>query len=231
MSLDLRGSIQDRRRSDKRWSGPCDCLGPAAGHCPAAAFQPQSGLNRRGMNDTAGSGEPRLSARPRRAQPRPTRPAAARSSCEPLQLLAALCRCATAAAPFAALAALVVAALATLAVPIAVRRMIDFGFSAEGVELIDSYFAVMIAVVAVLAVASALRYYLVTTLGERIVADLRERRVRPSHRAVAAPSSTRRRPARCSRGSPPTPRRSSPRSAPRCRSRCAISCCSSAPPP
>ena len=55
----------------------------------------------------------------------------------------------------AALIALIVAALATLAVPLAVRRMIDFGFSAEGVALIDSYFAVMIAVVAVLAVASA----------------------------------------------------------------------------
>ena len=73
----------------------------------------------------------------------------------------------------AALAALVVAALTTLVVPVAVRRMIDFGFSAEAAALIDSYFAVMIAVVAVLAVASAMRYYLVTTLGERIVADLR----------------------------------------------------------
>ena len=51
--------------------------------------------------------------------------------------------------------------------------MIDFGFSAKARALIDSYFAVMIAVVAVLAVSSALRYYLVTTLGERIVADLR----------------------------------------------------------
>ena len=73
----------------------------------------------------------------------------------------------------AALVALIVAALTTLVVPVAVRRMIDFGFSDEGLQLIDSYFAVMIAVVAVLAVASALRYYLVTTLGERIVADLR----------------------------------------------------------
>ncbi|MCF8476933.1 MAG: ATP-binding cassette domain-containing protein [Pseudolabrys sp.] len=73
----------------------------------------------------------------------------------------------------AALAALVVAALTTLVVPIAVRRMIDFGFSAKAAELIDSYFAVMIAVVTVLAIASAMRYYLVTTLGERIVADLR----------------------------------------------------------
>src|SRR5499426_2472560 len=55
----------------------------------------------------------------------------------------------------AALCALVVAALATLAVPIAVRRMIDFGFTHEGMNLIDSYFSVMIAVAAVLALASA----------------------------------------------------------------------------
>jgi ATP-binding cassette, subfamily B, bacterial len=72
-----------------------------------------------------------------------------------------------------ALAALVVAAATTLIVPIAIRRMIDFGFTARGVALIDSYFLVMIGVAAVLAVASGLRYYLVTTLGERVVADLR----------------------------------------------------------
>jgi ATP-binding cassette subfamily B protein len=60
-----------------------------------------------------------------------------------------------------------------LIVPVAVRRMIDFGFSDKAVQLIDSYFAVMVLIVAVLAVSSALRFYLVTTLGERIVADLR----------------------------------------------------------
>ena len=65
------------------------------------------------------------------------------------------------------------AALTTLVVPVAVRRMIDFGFTARGLALIDSYFLVMIGVGAVLALSSALRYYLVTTLGERIVADLR----------------------------------------------------------
>jgi ATP-binding cassette subfamily B protein len=74
----------------------------------------------------------------------------------------------------AALLALLTAAITTLVVPVAVRRMIDFGFSRESVSLIDSYFAVMIAIVAVLALASAARFYLVTTLGERIVADLRE---------------------------------------------------------
>jgi ATP-binding cassette, subfamily B, bacterial len=73
----------------------------------------------------------------------------------------------------AALVALLVAAAATLAVPIAVRRMIDNGFDPARAGLIDEYFGVMVLVVAILAGASAMRYYLVTTLGERVVADLR----------------------------------------------------------
>ena len=72
-----------------------------------------------------------------------------------------------------AFVALLVASMATLVVPIAVRRMIDFGFSEERIGLIDQYFGVMILIVAVLAIASASRYYLVTTLGERVVADVR----------------------------------------------------------
>jgi ATP-binding cassette subfamily B protein len=74
----------------------------------------------------------------------------------------------------AALVALTVAAVATLAVPIAVRRMIDNGFDPTRAGLIDEYFGVMILVVAILASASAMRYYLVTTIGERVVADLRD---------------------------------------------------------
>jgi ATP-binding cassette, subfamily B, bacterial len=73
----------------------------------------------------------------------------------------------------AALAALVIASVATLALPMAVRRVIDIGFSDGREELADSYFFVLIAVVAVLALASSVRYYLVMTLGERIVTDLR----------------------------------------------------------
>jgi ATP-binding cassette subfamily B protein len=73
----------------------------------------------------------------------------------------------------AALVALLIASIATLVVPIAVRRMIDFGFNEERIGLIDQYFGVMILVVAVLAIASASRYYLVTSIGERVVADLR----------------------------------------------------------
>jgi ATP-binding cassette subfamily B protein len=74
---------------------------------------------------------------------------------------------------FLALIALTIAAITTLVVPVAVRRMIDFGFTPEGIAMINSYFSVMIAVVAVLALASASRFYLVMTIGERIVADLR----------------------------------------------------------
>jgi ATP-binding cassette, subfamily B, bacterial len=72
-----------------------------------------------------------------------------------------------------ALAALTVASAATLLVPLAVRRMIDHGFTESSAGLINSYFAAMIAIVLVLACASAARYYSVTTLGDRIVADLR----------------------------------------------------------
>jgi ATP-binding cassette subfamily B protein len=68
---------------------------------------------------------------------------------------------------------LTIAAVTTLVVPVAVRRVIDFGFSPEGIAMINSYFSVMIAVVVVLAGASASRFYLVMTIGERIVADLR----------------------------------------------------------
>ena len=72
-----------------------------------------------------------------------------------------------------ALIALAIASGATLVVPIAVRRMIDFGFSDATAGLIRAYFLAMICVVAVLALASGARYYLVMTLGERVVADLR----------------------------------------------------------
>ncbi|HEV7873686.1 MAG TPA: ABC transporter transmembrane domain-containing protein [Enterovirga sp.] len=73
----------------------------------------------------------------------------------------------------AALAALTLASVATLILPIAARRVIDHGFSQADGRLIDAYFLVMIGVVGALALGSALRFYLVVTLGERIVADLR----------------------------------------------------------
>ena len=72
-----------------------------------------------------------------------------------------------------ALIALIAASAATLVVPLAVRRMVDFGFSDANAGVIRVYFLAMIGVVAVLALASGARYYLVMTLGERVVADLR----------------------------------------------------------
>ena len=72
-----------------------------------------------------------------------------------------------------AVLALTVASAATLVVPVAIRRVVDFGFAPDKAGLINSYFLAMLAVAAVLAVASGARYFFVMTLGERIVADLR----------------------------------------------------------
>ncbi len=73
----------------------------------------------------------------------------------------------------AAFVAMLAATGATLAVPLAVRRMIDHGFGAENAGFIDTYFAMLIAVAGGLAVASSAPLYLVITLGERVVADVR----------------------------------------------------------
>jgi ATP-binding cassette subfamily B protein len=73
----------------------------------------------------------------------------------------------------AALAALLVSAGATLVLPLAVKEVIDRGFSGESTQLINLYFAGLLAVGAVLALASAGRFYSVSWLGERVVADLR----------------------------------------------------------
>ncbi len=69
--------------------------------------------------------------------------------------------------------AMVVSALAMLSVPLAVRRMIDFGFSGNDGGFIDRYFAVLVLIGVVLAGASAARFYFVNWLGERVVADVR----------------------------------------------------------
>ncbi|MGD9804646.1 MAG: ABC transporter transmembrane domain-containing protein [Hyphomicrobiaceae bacterium] len=69
--------------------------------------------------------------------------------------------------------ALVISALVLLAVPLAVRRMIDFGFAGHDNGTIDRYFLGLIGLGAALAVASAARFYAVNWLGERVVADLR----------------------------------------------------------
>ncbi|RWO37057.1 ABC transporter transmembrane domain-containing protein [Mesorhizobium sp.] len=72
-----------------------------------------------------------------------------------------------------AVVSLTVAAATTLALPLAVRRMIDHGFSASDSIFIAEYFAMLVVMAALLAAASACRYYFVITLGERVVADIR----------------------------------------------------------
>ena len=72
-----------------------------------------------------------------------------------------------------ALVALLVAAAAMLALPIAFRYLIDEGLSSRSTETINRYFIAFMAAAAVYGVFAALRFYLVTWLGERVVADLR----------------------------------------------------------
>ena len=73
----------------------------------------------------------------------------------------------------AAIFALVLTAMISLALPLAVRRVIDNFGSADGAVL-DQYFLAAIAIAALLALGTGLRYALVTRLGERVVADIRK---------------------------------------------------------
>jgi ATP-binding cassette subfamily B protein len=72
-----------------------------------------------------------------------------------------------------ALTALLLAAVAQLSLPIALRYLIDRGLLAEDAGTIDRYFLAMFGVAVLFGVFSALRFYLVTWLGERVVADVR----------------------------------------------------------
>ncbi|MEM1376120.1 MAG: ABC transporter transmembrane domain-containing protein [Pseudomonadota bacterium] len=72
-----------------------------------------------------------------------------------------------------ALIFLLIGAVTTLALPMAVRRMVDFGFAANDAALINQYFSFLIILSALLAISSALRFFFVLIIGERIVADLR----------------------------------------------------------
>ncbi len=72
----------------------------------------------------------------------------------------------------AALVALVIAAAATIALPLAVRRIVDHGFAGGDAGFVDRYFAMLLVIGVVLAAASAARFYCVNRLGERAVADL-----------------------------------------------------------
>ncbi len=74
----------------------------------------------------------------------------------------------------AALAALVVAAAATLAIPQGFKLVVDKGFGAGAQAEISHYFLILLAIVLVLGMATAIRFYFVSWLGERVVTDLRK---------------------------------------------------------
>ena len=75
-----------------------------------------------------------------------------------------------------ALAALAVSSAATLAIPYGFKRVIDRGFTAGGdAASVGESFRYLLMIVVVLALATAVRFYFVSWLGERVVADLRRR--------------------------------------------------------
>ena len=73
----------------------------------------------------------------------------------------------------AASAALVLTAMVSLTLPLAVRRVVD-NFNTEDAQLLDRYFMAALAIAGLLALGTALRYMLVSRLGERVVADIRK---------------------------------------------------------
>ncbi len=73
----------------------------------------------------------------------------------------------------AAILALITTACVSLALPLAVRRVVD-GFAADNASLLDQYFFAALVIAMLLALGTGARYYLVTRLGERVVADIRK---------------------------------------------------------
>lgn len=76
---------------------------------------------------------------------------------------------------FLAGVALIVAACATLTIPYAFRQMIDLGFggSERNIQHVDLTFLALFGVAVILGVATAARFYMVSWLGERVTADIR----------------------------------------------------------
>lgn len=69
---------------------------------------------------------------------------------------------------------LLVAAGTSLAIPRAMGNIVDKEFTAERAGMVNDYFMILVIIVAVMATATAFRFYFVTWLGERVVADIRK---------------------------------------------------------
>ena len=68
---------------------------------------------------------------------------------------------------------LTIASISMLGMPVAIRYVIDYGFSGDNVKSIDLYFMALLGLALVYSVFASFRYYLVMWIGERVVADIR----------------------------------------------------------
>ncbi len=73
-----------------------------------------------------------------------------------------------------ALVALVCSSTASLLIPPALGQLVQHGFSQRLASQINQYFLPLIGIACALAVATAVRFYFVTWLGERVIADIRK---------------------------------------------------------
>jgi ATP-binding cassette, subfamily B, bacterial len=72
-----------------------------------------------------------------------------------------------------AVVCLTIASLSMLSMPVAIRYVIDQGFSSENAGSINTYFIALFGLAIIFALFGSLRYYLVMSIGERVVADIR----------------------------------------------------------
>jgi ATP-binding cassette subfamily B protein len=72
------------------------------------------------------------------------------------------------------LVSLALSSAATLALPVAVRHMIDRGFASHDAELVNGTFVALLVLALVMAISTAARYFCITLLGERAIAALRD---------------------------------------------------------
>ena len=96
------------------------------------------------------------------------------SSLQPLRMLVPFIR------PYAgtlwlAIAALLISSAASLSLPIAVGNVIDHGFSIEDAANVNRYFGILLFFAVIVGVFGAARAYFVNWIGERVVADLRDK--------------------------------------------------------
>lgn len=69
---------------------------------------------------------------------------------------------------------LLVSAISSLAIPAVLGGAIDEGFIAQNLEMVGRYGWLIVGIAAIMAVASGARFYFISLIGERVVADLRQ---------------------------------------------------------